>query len=1208
MPNTERRSGIERRIVTSILTVGVLPMIVVVIAGYFAARGAQSLAVEQTLSVAVNRTAAGLVLASDMLLRGPRSLSRDSRIIDYLELIADGGKGSAWGSLEAEVQALLDREGATADGGGTIFSLYTLKGELVLSSDRSRALQTLDLASLENNENGSIAEVGFSVAKNRYEGAFAAPVVLPETSLRVGFVCEELGINTLFAFTMESKDVGQDGVSEPIYHQVAIINEETGLMAVSYAPESRTNDYPALVIEGLDPSVEKILQEGKTAGSLLIKGYTIGQETKDVFLAYHKLETPEGIYLITYRPAAETFQSINTMATMAVVVCMLFIAFLCFNAYRNVHNNIVRPLALLNEGAQIIRQGDLDLKLKIDTGDEIEAVASSFNRMALALSHNIGQLEESEEKYRTLVTSIREGIYQTDPNGVITFINPVGAETFAFSRPEDVMGKNIRDFFLEESDFEKITSELEVKGFLERSRLWMKCIDGRTICVSLSSNQIYDDRGKVVGTEGIFHDVTKNVRLEQEARERSERISAINQIANVINSSLEAGRLYESLVVELRKLVHFDYAAVALVNAGGDGFDARQLWPEREVPPGSTYILDGVSSCTAWVMGERRCLVVNDGEAEEWSFEGAFPEETVSCLCVPLYATGRIIGTLNLGANNRGAFSRHDVNVLEEMAPHVAVAIRNAQLLVNLQLSLEEVTRAREKLHEANEKLKTLDEMKTNLLSNVSHELRTPLVSVMGYTDMIYNGKAGPVTETQRDYLSISMRNVDKLVTLIENLLDFSRLHRGDEKLIFNTFDLVNCAQSSIDIIRPVADAREIRVELKAPPNGVFVEGDKGKLVQVFNNLLSNAVKFNHDKGTVTVEIHRRSETAEVVISDTGIGIPEEALDKVFTRFYQYDSSSTRRYGGTGIGLSIALDIVRLHGSSISVSSEVGQGSSFRFAVPLSTEPEELDLMGAEALAEPTETHLLVEVVTHDRALSSQIRYVFSSEGMDVINASGGDHAIALAKKHNPDCILVEADSNGSDPSLVDELLSDSTTAEIPLILLADDDEVYERYRSSVVARIKRNFRKSTLLGAVHQSVSQGVGTKLLTGDKILCVDDDPDVLMFMRRCLDSEGFSTEQCESGTEALRLIESGEFGLVFLDIAMPGMDGWETCRRIKSRRERANVKVYVVTAKPIDKSTSRIKDSGADGYLMKPFRSEDLIQLVENLDIHRSVLKA
>src|SRR5690606_23538996 len=135
------------------------------------------------------------------------------------------------------------------------------------------------------------------------------------------------------------------------------------------------------------------------------------------------------------------------------------------------------------------------------------------------------------------------------------------------------------------------------------------------------------------------------------------------------------------------------------------------------------------------------------------------------------------------------------------------------------------------------------------------------------------------------------------------------------EELVFDTFDLADCARTSMEIIKPVSDSRDIALDLVSPEESVLVEGDKGKMVQVFNNLLSNAVKFNEGGGRVWIEIKIDGAQASVSVSDTGIGIPEEALDKIFTRFYQYDGSSTRKYGGTGIGLAIAQDIMRLHGS-----------------------------------------------------------------------------------------------------------------------------------------------------------------------------------------------------------------------------------------------------------------------------------------------------
>lgn len=1188
-----RKGGIERRIVTSILTVGILPMTVAAIAGYFTARGAQSLSVRQTLSVSAQQTAEGLELALESRFRHPRSLAQDPNVLAFVK-----GETQDVEAVDALRDQLL-RVGQSAVDSFSIFGLYDSDGDLLLSSHPDRAKPSLRSEWIEDTRETRFVQFEY-MPESRYVGVIVAPVFDGSDPKPVGWVCEILGINQLFAFALGHDEGMKEQNEGSVRYQVAFMLESAGAKGVTYLDSAATGDAPTLVIGPMNPRLSERLEAGRRADSLALDGYEVEGKEQQVFLAYHKLDVLDHLYLLTYQPASEVFFNINMLAVMAVLGCIVFIAFLCLNAYRNVHNNIVRPLALLNEGAQIIRQGDLDLKLKIDTGDEIEEVAQSFNKMALALSRNIGQLEDSEEKYRTLVTSMREGIYQTDPDGVITFINPIGAQTFGFKQAHDAIGRSIRDFFLEEEDFDILSRELELKGFFERSRLWMRCVDGRTICVEISGSRVIDDRGISRGTEAIYRDVTQNVQLEQEARERSERMSAINQIANVINSSLEAGRLYESLAAELRKLVNFDYAAVALLETQENRYEARQLWPENEVEPGFTYTLSGDSSCSAWVAREQRCLVVNDCSEENWNFSGQFPPEAVSCLCVPLYATGRIIGTLNLSANTKGAFSRHDVDVLEEMAPHVAVAIRNAKLLVNLQLSLEEVTRAHEKLADVNQELTTLDEMKTNLLSNVSHELRTPLVSVMGYTDMINSGKVGPISNVQREYLEISLRNIEKLVTLIENLLDFSRLHRGDEKLRFDRFDLVECAQSSIQLIRPVADSRNIAVKLMAPDEPVEVDGDKGKLGQVFNNLLSNAVKFNADGGEVAVEIRKHADEAEVVVRDTGIGIPQEALDKIFTRFYQYDSSSTRKYGGTGIGLSIALDIVRMHGSLISVNSEPGKGSTFRFSLPLKAKHREIAAPD-ELVPEPQTTHLLLEVVTRDRTLSSDVRTVLAEEGMDVIHAADSENALSLARKYHPDCVLLDAEENGMVGGLLEEFEADAEMAGVPVILLLSDDDVYAKYRHRVSARIKRGFRKSTLMGTIQHALAQSTGDTKPPGEGILCVDDDPEILTFMSRCLEGEGYQVDTCSSGSEALERLGEGGYGLVLLDIAMPGTDGWQICRQLKSRDDLNGTLVYMVTAKPIEQNRTRLQEVGADGYLMKPFRPEDLIHLVEGMGI-------
>ena len=1186
----ERRGGIERKILTSILVVGITPIILTLAVGFFVVQQAQRNAVNNTLSIAAYKTAGGLFLSLDSRLRTVRALARDPNIVSAL---------TAPNALTPEaIQSLKSRlniESQNAGDGPSTYSLYDMSGSLILTTGEFTGEEEVHTNWAESIDDATF--VGFREIPRPVARA-GAPVLSPKTGERVGFLVEDQDIASLIKFAL-----GQPADATTLErdrYQFAYVNERGGLALIEFSDGEK----PELQFRSnVDTRLQQELAgpNRKPTGRMQLSGYKFADEKMNVYLAYHGLFPADKgyqVYILVYRSTVATWWPIIRWAMFTILGGIVVIAVFCVVAFRNIHNNIVRPLALLNEGAQIIRQGDLELKLKIGTGDEIEELASSFNKMALALSHNIRQLEDSEEKYRSLFTSMRDGVYQTDLDGVITFINPAGAEIFGYDSVEDAVGNNLQELFLEEIDFARISSDLTKRSFIERTRVWMKRRDGKGICVELSGNRVLDDDGQPVGIEVIFRDVTNSVRLEQQARERSERISAINQIANVINSSLEAGRLHESLVVELNKMVNFDYAAVSMYDEQADQFETLQLWPERAGVNGIGARRDGETSCAAWVAREKRYLLINDLLADGEPHAGEFPAQIASCLSVPLYATGRIMGTLNLGCYLLSAFSQHDIEVLGEISPHIAVAMRNARLLENLQQSLDEVTRAREKLHEVNEELKTLDEMKTNLLSNVSHELRTPLVAVMGYTDMIFNRKVGPINDVQAEYLGIILRNVEKLVALIENLLDFSRLHRGTEKLVFDTFDLLDCVRISLQTIQPVADSRSIALNLVASHDAVLIEGDKGKMGQVLNNLLSNAVKFNRTGGTVTIDINKRDDTIEVAVSDTGIGIPQEALDKVFTRFYQYDSSSTRKYGGTGIGLSIAQDIVRLHGSRITVASEIGKGSVFRFVLPLSAAHAE---EAASTLSPPlpSNTHLLIELITRDRTLNVQLRDLLAPEGMDLIHASNAPDAVALAQKYTPACLLVDMETSGKGRGLLDDLLADPVAAKIPLIMMTNDDKLYEAYAVNVASRVKRDFRKSSLLGGIHYALGQAATVVSQVGSKILCVDDDPEILVFLSRCLEAEGYNIDRCSSGEDALEAVATLNYGLVLLDIAMPGLDGWEVCRRIKLDPALAGIRVYFLTAKPIDRTQKRVQEVGADGYFLKPFRGDDLIDLVKDL---------
>lgn len=259
------------------------------------------------------------------------------------------------------------------------------------------------------------------------------------------------------------------------------------------------------------------------------------------------------------------------------------------------------------------------------------------------------------------------------------------------------------------------------------------------------------------------------------------------------------------------------------------------------------------------------------------------------------------------------------------------------QQLIELNEHLEdEVSHRTEELQEANSQLITLDEMKNNLLANVSHELRTPLVSVRGYTELFYHGHMGTLPEGSVKYLDTCLRNIDKLLTLIDSLVRYAEIVRTQEPLTLSQVNLNRLILKVADDFQEKYAEKSSILKVDIPDEEFVVNADAGNLALVFEHLLDNALKFNPE-GTVVRFILERSgkKLAKISVSDNGQGIPSDQQAKVFDRFYQCDSSPTRKHGGTGIGLAIVRDNMRLMGCEVRVSSELGQGTTFYWTMPI---------------------------------------------------------------------------------------------------------------------------------------------------------------------------------------------------------------------------------------------------------------------------------
>ena len=275
-------------------------------------------------------------------------------------------------------------------------------------------------------------------------------------------------------------------------------------------------------------------------------------------------------------------------------------------------------------------------------------------------------------------------------------------------------------------------------------------------------------------------------------------------------------------------------------------------------------------------------------------------------------------------------WSGDEIQLLAEAFNHMAARLKE---------NVAQLERSNRKLAEVNEDLKELDRLKSDLLANVSHELRTPLTAIKGYTDYMLERKLGAITEKQEKGLVVVQRNLERLSKSISALLDFSRMDVGHVALNIQPFPLAPLLEQVVTALRAELERKRLTFSASLDPALPPVIGDRERLSQVFENLVINAMKFTPDGGEITVSAVRAGRigrpTAEIRVRDTGIGIPESQLDKIFQRFHQVDGSSTRRYGGVGLGLSIVKIILDAHGAPIGVQSAVGRGTEFRFELPV---------------------------------------------------------------------------------------------------------------------------------------------------------------------------------------------------------------------------------------------------------------------------------
>jgi PAS domain S-box-containing protein len=803
----------------------------------------------------------------------------------------------------------------------------------------------------------------------------------------------------------------------------------------------------------------------------------------------------------------------------------------------------------------------------------------------------IASLQESENKYRSVVNSLKEVIFQRDERGCWTFLNPAWTEITGFTI-EESLGKNFLDFVHPDDGsvcLEHLQALLSGEKDYTRHEVRYRTKNGGYRWMEAQKRLILAAEGTLLGTSGTLNDITDRKRIE-EALEQERR-----QLRQIIANAPVAMAMFDT---EMRYLAH------------------SNQWL-------TDYSLEGQS-----LIGRSHYEVFPDIPAQ-WRaiHKRALKGEVLS--------------------KSEDLFQRGDGDKL-----YLRWAVQPWHTSESRIGGIVMVTQAINELVEAREAALEASRMKSQFLANMSHEIRTPMNGVLGMAELL---QKTPLNPEQQDFVRTIEVSGQNLLTLINDILDFSKLEVGEMRLESLDFDLNTCLEEVTDLLATQAYGKGLELFTVADSNvPLALRGDVGRLRQVLVNLVGNAIKFT-DSGEVAVLVSlaggtlgtlgtpvlrgdlRQRTAIRFTVRDTGIGIAPANLEKLFQSFSQVDTSTTRKYGGTGLGLAICKQLVELMGGEIGVESVVGEGSTFWFTVTLEVQ---------ETPARPPAPVLVscggIRLLVADGSASNRqvVRCYCDSWGVRADEVENGEVALATVRRAAAegqpyDLALVSLDLPGMNAPLLGQLIQyEPVLAQTKWILMTSiqgRDRAIPPQDLGFAGYLSKPVKPSKLLDCLMRVLGQSsavcdlpfavnppllpslqgtLGTPVLRGGeregfesqqrtnlKILLVEDTPTNQKVAINQLKVLGYQADCVSNGQEALDRLAETEYDIVLMDCLMPVLDGYKTTQSIRFYEgESRHTVVIAMTANALKGEREKCLEAGMDDYISKPIELEKLAAVI------------